>query len=264
MKTQIYSIKGEQVKSMDLPKVFKTGYNPALIRRAVVTEQSTRLQPKGNDITAGLKTSAEYIGRRQAFRSGINKGISRLPRVKLGGGGLGEVRIVPHAKGGRRAHPPKVEKVLEKHMNKKEKKLALMSAIAATTQKELVKERGHELNGIKDVPIIVEDKFQSLKKTKEAVETLTKLGLGKDLNRASKKKVRAGKKRVAKHEKKKSVLIIVGKDDGAIKACRNIQGVDIATVERLNVGLLAPGAHAGRLTVWTESAVKQVGEKYGA
>jgi len=56
---------------------------------------------------------------------------------------------------------------------------------------------------------------------------------------------------------------VAGRKDGLIKASRNLPGVDVITVERLNVELLAPGTHAGRLTVWTESSLKWLGETYG-
>ncbi|MGE5831375.1 MAG: 50S ribosomal protein L4, partial [Methanomicrobiales archaeon] len=36
--------------------------------------------------------------------------------------------------------------------------------------------------------------------------------------------------------------------------------VDAVSVKELNAEHLAPGTHAGRLTVWTAGAVKQLGE----
>ncbi len=262
MKTKVIGLDGKETKSIDLPAVFDSEYRPDLIKRAFTAKQSRGLQPHGADVTAGLRTSATYVGRRGAFRSGINRGMARLPRVKTGGGGLGAVKRVPHAVGGRRAHPPKVEKILKKAINKKEQKLAMQSAIGATTQLELVNERGHKIEG--EVPIVVDDKFEALKKTSEVIVVLQKLGLTPDLERAKEKKVRAGKskKRGKKYKRKKSALIVVT-DDASLKACRNIPGVDAVKANKLNIDLLAPGAHAGRLTVWTEGAIKQVGEAYG-
>ena len=80
----------------------------------------------------------------------INRGMSRLPREKLGGGGLGKVRMVPQSVGGRVAHPPKKEKNYEKKINMKEYMLALKSAIAALANKELAMKRGHKVEKIKD------------------------------------------------------------------------------------------------------------------
>lgn len=262
MKTHVYSVEGKRGEEISLPKVFEEKYLPKVIARAVLAKQSRRLQPKGNDALAGMRTTAEYIGRRSAFRTGINRAMSRLPRIKRGGGGLGQVRLVPQAVGGRRAHPPKPEKVLVKRINKKEMALAMRSAIAATTSKELIGGRGHLLDGVSEVPIIFEDKFEELTKTKDAVKALESVGLGKDLARGRKKNVRAGKgtRRGKKYKRRKSVLVVVAKGG---KALRNIPGVDVMSAKRMDIEKLAPGSKAGRLTVYTTSAIKQLGEKYG-
>lgn len=242
MKAPVYSLTGKKTKEIDLPVVFTKKYRPDLIKRAVVALESTTFQPHGVKPGAGMDTSAEYIGRRRAYRATIGTGDAHLPHTKPGGGGRGGVRKVPQSVGGRRAHPPKVEKKLVKRINKKEKRLALQSCIAATANKDLVKQRGYSLEGIKDIPIVVEDKFQKLEKTKEAVEVLEKLGLKNEL------------------AKKKRIVII---SEGENRPCRNIPGVQVAKANSLNTGILAPGTHAGVLTVWTETAIKKVGEVYG-
>jgi large subunit ribosomal protein L4e len=262
MNAKVYGLDGKQSKSISLPHVFSEDYKPALILKAFTAKQSHMFQPHGSDPLAGLRTTAEYIGRRDAYRSGINKGIGRLPHEKTGGGGIGTVKRVPQSRGGRRSHPPKIEKVLIKALNKKEQALAMRSAIGATTRKELVEGRGHKFTA--ELPIVVDDKFEALKKTSEVIGVLERIGLTSDLARGRIKKVRAGQSRMRgnKHLKKKTALIVVANAD-VIKACRNIPGVDAITTNKLNIELLAPGSHAGRLTVWTEGAIKQVGEKYG-
>ncbi len=258
MKTHVYSVDGKKGKELNLPKVFDEKLNANVIKRAVISKQTERLQPKGADVLAGLRTTAEYIGRRSAFRTGINKAMSRLPRIKPGGGGLGRVARVPHAVGGRRAHPPSAEKVIVKQINKKEYALAVKSAIAATANKKLVEAHGYALDGVTEVPLVFEDALQNISKTKEAVTALTSVGLANDLNRAKPKKVRAGGR--IKYKRKTSVLVMV--TEGG-KAFRNVPGVDVMNVNKINIEKLAPGAVAGRLTVYTESAIKQLGEKYG-
>ncbi len=261
MKVDVYSVEGKPLKKVDLPSVFKTPYRPDLILRAVTAIQSHRIQPKGVYYLAGKDTSAEYVGRRGDYRAGINRGTSRLPRTKPGGGGLGEVRRVPHAKGGLRAHPPKVEKVIGKKINAKERKLALMSAIAASGDITLVRKR-HKVGKI-SLPIIIEDKAEKLKKTKDVEKMLEPLGLADDIKRTKNKKIRAGigKMRGRKYKKKKSVLIIATSKD-LIKAANNIPGVDAVLVKDLNTELLAPGGHAGRLTIWTESAINEASKRW--
>ena len=103
MKAKVCSLDGKRGKELTLPNVFEEEYLPKVIARAVTAKQSTKLQPKGSDVLAGLRTTAEYVGRRAAFRSGINRGKARLPHIKSGGGGLGRVMRVPHSVGGRRS-----------------------------------------------------------------------------------------------------------------------------------------------------------------
>lgn len=260
--TNVYSLSGKPEGKISLPDVFKTQYRPDIIQRAVVSQQANRRQPYGTDPYAGLRTSADYFAnRKHTYRLTMNKGMSRLPREKPGGGGLGKVKRVPHATGGRSAHAPQ-NKDYSKKINKKEYKNALNSAIAATTLKEIVTERGHILGKITELPMIVEDAFESIKKTKEVLETLTNLGLDGDLKRGAVKSITAGKgkSRGRKYKKRKSLLIVVNEDKGVKKAAQNIPGVDIATVKELEVELLAPGTHAGRLTLWTKSAIQNIGK----
>lgn len=261
MKAHVYSLEGKKGREIALPRVFDTAYNPEVISRAVIATQTHRLQRKGSNVRAGFDTSAEYIGRRAAFRSGINRGIARLPHIKTGGGGTGRVMRVPQARGGHRSHPPRVEKVIYKEINKKEYIAAIRSAIAATANAKLVTARGHRIEAV-EMPLVVEDAAQKISKTKDALALLNNIGLGSDLARGKVKTVRAGQStmRGNKYRRKRSVLVVVA--DGG-KAFRNLPGVDVATVSGLSIEQLAPGATAGRLTVYTEASIKQLGEKYG-
>ena len=146
-------------------------------------------------------------------------------------------------------------------INKKERRLALKSAIAATADKSLVEKR---FVVEKELPIIVEDKIESVSKTREVSEVLNKIGVGKDLDNAKskiRKRAGKGKARGRVWKQKKSVLIVTGKNSPVLRASRNLPGVDAVTVRSLNVDLLAPGAQAGRLVVWTKSALKELDEK---
>ncbi len=258
----VYSLSGKALGKVKLPAVFNTEYRPDLIQRAVVALQSQKRQPYGTFERAGLGTSADYFGRRRGgFRQTINRGMSRLPREKPGGGGLGKVRKVPQAVGGRKAHPPKAEKIFAKKINKKEYQYALKSSLAALTNKELAAQRGHKISKkIEQLPLIVEDKMEKLRETKKVLDTLTALGLEDELARAKVRKVRAGKGKMRgrKYKKRKSLLIIVNKDEGIIKGGENIPGVDVVTLNNLNVELLAPGTHPGRLSLWSKSALENV------
>jgi len=84
--------------------------------------------------------------------------------------------------------------------------------------------------------------------------------LKEELDRAKKKKIRAGKgkRRGRKYKKKKSALIIVPEKCDLQKAARNIPGIEISLIKNLNVEKLAPGNNPGRLTIFTKSAVEQL------
>lgn len=191
--------------------------------------------------------------------------MARLPRLhgKLSPHLIWRSRFVPQVKGGREAHPPLTEKVWMQKMNRKERQKAISSAIAATANKELVRKRGHKFEG-KELPIVVEDKIQEIKKTKELVEFLKKVGLVKELERAGKKKIRSGrgKTRGRRYKKRRGPLIVIAEDKGISKAIKNIPGMNFCRVENLSAEHLAPGASCGRLTLYTLSSIEKLGQLF--
>jgi large subunit ribosomal protein L4e len=251
---KIFNLEGKPVGKIDLPPVFKTSLRPDIVKRAVLAIQSKRLQPQGRDPMAGKRTSAESRG--------VNQGISRIPRTK---GPSGVSAFAPGTVGGRAAHPPISNKKIIKKIPKKEKHLALFSAIAATASKEVVASRGHSIEDIPDFPLIVVDELEELKKVKEVEETLIHLGVLSDIFRVEESRtIRAGKGKYRGRKIKQAVgpLIVVSKDGGIIKAAKNIPGVDVVSIKNLNAELLAPGAHLGRLTIWTSNAIGALNELY--
>lgn len=260
MKANVYSLDGKVAKQVELPKAFGEPIRPDLIRRAVISEQTRKYQPKSSYKHAGVETSADYKGRKEDYRSIKNHGISRLPREKLPKGRFGRVRIVPFSVKGRRAHPPKVEKVLIERINNKEYKKAINSAIAATAKKDIVSERGHAVDGVKEFPLIVDASFEKIMKTKDVFKTLCALGLEGDLERGRNRKKVSGvsKNRRGGTRAPRSVLVVIAENGGALKGARNISGVDVTTVDKINASLLAPGTHPGRLTLWTEGAIRKL------
>jgi large subunit ribosomal protein L4e len=251
---KIFSLDGKQVGKTELPTVFSTYVRPDVIKRAVLAIQSHRHQPQGRDPMAGKRTSAESRG--------TGFGMSRIPRTKTPGG---RAAFAPGTVKGRAAHPPTSGKRITKRVPRKERRLALFSAIAATGSKQFVASRGHSIEDVPEIPLIVQDSLEKLKKTKEVEETLTRLGVLSDIYRVREsRKVRAGKGKRRGRRTKKAVgpLLVVAKNDGIVEAARNIPGVDVVAVGSLNAELLAPGAHPGRLTVWTSSAVERLKELY--
>jgi len=249
MMAKVLSLSGEVVEEIELPKVFEEEFRPDIIKRAVLAIQSHRRQPYGPNPLAGVDYAWENWG--------PGYGYARVPRIKHGSRAV----VVPQAVGGRRAHPPKPQRKWAEKINKKEMKKALRSAIAATANVELVKARNHLFEG--ELPKVVVNDIESIKKTKEVIEVFKAIGVYEDVERAKEtKRYRAGKGKMRgrRYKMKKSVLLVVGRDDGILKAAKNLPGVDAVLVRNLNVELLAPGCHAGRLTVWSKSAIEYLGE----
>jgi len=249
MKANLIDLSGSILEEIDLPPVFEEEYRPDLIKRAVLSLQASRRQPYGASRYAGIMASVESWGPGRA--------VSRVPRLK---GGRRAAHI-PGAVKGRRAHPPKPEKDYTRKINSRERNLAIRSAIAATANPELVRGRGHRFQC--NLPVIVDDALDGLARTKDVVGFLQAAGLWEDVMRI-KKRIRAGKGKMRgrKYKQGKSILIVTADKSEVHRGGSNIPGVDVVDVASLNAELLAPGTHAGRLTIWTQGAVKKLEERY--
>jgi len=207
---------------------------------------------------AGKRTTAESYG--------VGRGMSRIPRVKgeryarggMAGFAAGTVK-------GRLTWPPTSAKISLKKINRKELKMAMLSAVAATSSKELVTRRGHKIAAETELPLVVSDETEKIMTSTDAEKILKNIGVWGDAERASNRKARSGKGSVRGRPLKHpvSALVVVSKRQGAEKAFRNFTGVKVVDVTSLNVSDLAPGTHAGRLTIWTESAIKGLGSRLG-
>ncbi len=246
---KVFNLEGKRVGRIRLPEIFKTTLRLDVIKRAVVAIQSHRLQPQGRDPMAGKRTTAESWG--------VGHGMSRVPRLRE----MRRAAFAPGTVGGRPTHPPVTKKKIMKKISKKEKRLALFSAIAATGSKETVVKRGHAVDDVPDFPLVITEDIESMKRTQDLKGVFINLGIWPDIYRVKESiKVRAGKGKMRGRRKKMAVgpLIVISKNDGIVEAARNVPGVDIAFVKDLNAELLAPGTHPGRLTVWTRSSIEEL------
>jgi large subunit ribosomal protein L4e len=248
MQATVRDLDGDDAGEVELPAIFETAYRPDLIKRAVLAAQANRQQDSGTDKYAGLRTPAAS--------QGSGRGLAHVPRQN------GRAREVPQAVSGRAAHPPKAEKDRGLDINKKERKLATRSAIAATADGERVAERGHAFDDDAEIPLVVSDDFEELVKTQDALDALEALGVADDITRAEDgKSVRAGRgtTRGRKYTSPKSILVVTSEDVSL--AARNLAGANVATAAEVSVEDLAPGTDAGRLTLWTESALAEVADR---
>jgi len=261
MKANVYDADGKQTDRMELPGVFGTPLRKDLILRSFLSVMSRSRQAHGTDLLAGNRSSAHYHGRRRRVRwTMMGKEMARMQRIhgKQPGYLQFRARNVPQAVKGREAHPPKTWKDWTQRINKKENRLAIDSAIAATANVALVGARGHKLQDLKELPIVLENAVEKMGKAAELAKLFEALGLSAEIERVSKKKIRAGKgkSRGRKYRVKVGPLIVVAKDSGIGRAAKNFPGVDVARADSLNVAKLAPGALPGRLAIFTKDAIK--------
>ncbi len=243
---RILSTGGEPAGEVALPAAFEAPLRLDMVRKAVLAQQSHRFQRQGRNPMAGKRTTAEGFG--------VGRGISRVPRVGGGGPLSGTAAFAPGTVSGRLAFPPVSAKNPAKRVNDKERRLALRSAVAATASKQLVRTRGHQFDENIGLPLVVTDDMEKFSKAAEAKKLLTVLGLWDDIERVSKsRQTIRGRTRHAV-----GPLIVVEQYHGAEKAFENFEGVDVVRVQDLSVEHLAPGTHPGRLTIWSESAIKTV------
>ena len=257
MKRALYTITGTKDADIELPIIFSTPFRRDLIHKAVTNLTSHKFQRQGRKPNAGMDVVAD------SNDPPTGQGVSRVARMQGGGGGRqGQGAEVASTRGGRQAHPPIVDKVIYKKLNKKENRLALCSAIASTASSELVKLRGHKVEGIESFPIIVTDEIESIAKTSEIIKVLDALKLTKDVERLNVRKPRSGQSRLRGRTKKvgKSVLFVTVDSSNLSKATGALPGVEVRNVKDLSVLDLAPGSSPTRLTVYSKSAIEEIGK----
>lgn len=162
--------------------------------------------------------------------------------------------------------PTKIWRKWHVKVNLNQKRFATVSAVAATALPSLVLARGHRIESVSEIPLVVSNSIESITKTKAAVAALQGLHAHADVSKViASKKIRAGKgkARGRKHRQRRGPLIVYSEDNGIVKAFRNIPGVETSNVRSLNLLQLAPGGHLGRFVIWTEGAFALLDEVFG-
>jgi large subunit ribosomal protein L4e len=266
MKANILDLEGNKKGDIDLPEHFEEEIRLDLIKRAFLAIMSHDRVPYGPNIYAGKKYSVRISKRRRDYKTSYGKGISRAPRkvlMRRGNWFYWVGAFAPGTVGGRRAHPPLVNKIFYENINKKERLKAIRSAIAATIKTDLVGKR-HKIEGV-NLPIVVDASVENLKNTKEFIKLLQSLGLEKELERCKKRKIRAGKGKMRnrKYMEKKGPLFVFSNGVLNTRACENIPGVEAVKVKDLNAKVLAPGGVPGRLVIWSSKAIQELKNLFG-
>merc|ERR1712102_165951 len=256
----VYSEKNEATDApVCLPAVFKAPIRPDIVSFIHHEVAKNHRQAYAVNRDAGHQTSAESWG--------TGRAVARIPRVRGGGthrsgqGAFGNM-----CRGGHMFAPTKVYRRWHRRVNVAQKRYALCSAIAASGVPALVMAKGHRIEEIPEVPLVVSDKVQSYTKTKEAYILLKRTKAYNDIDQVCKtKRMRAGKGKMRNRRRitKRGPLIVYDQDQGLTRAFRNLPGVDTISVDNLNILKLAPGGHVGRFCIWTESAFKKLDNLYG-
>jgi len=166
---------------------------------------------------------------------------------------------------GRMFAPLKTYRRWHRKINTNQKRHAVASALAASAVTPLVFARGHRVQEVPELPLVVDS--LNIETTKTLLGTLRKLGAGEELKRSrDSRKIRQGhgKLRNSRYVLRKGPLIIYGDENNLIKrTARNLPGVDTCNVHRLNLLQLAPGGHLGRFIIWTKDAFKALNNIFG-
>jgi len=198
---------------------------------------------------------------------GTGRAVARIPRAPGGGTHrAGQGAFGNMCRGGGMFSPLKTWRRWHRKVNRKEKRHAIATAIAASGLTPLVMARGHRIDEVPELPLVVTDEAESMTKTKQAIALFNKMGFQSDLTKViDSKHVRAGKgkARNRRYVMRRGPMVIYKEDNGIVRAMRNIPGVTTCKVDNLNLLTLAPGGHFGRLIMWTASAFKELRNIYG-
>jgi len=249
-----YDVEGKEAGEVQLPDVFRVPIRRDLIHRVFMSEFTASLQPKSRNPMAGKRTTAVSLG--------IHHGLARVPRVK----GSTRARLAPFVRGGRRAFPLTVKENIREDVNRKERLMGTMSALAATAVPEMVRDRGHVFEA-KATPVVIDSAvLEAVKRASDARGLLKKVGVYSDVERAAEgTRVRAGKGKMRgrRYVTPVSVLFIVDDVDSPFaRAVRSFPGVDVVEPQLVSVLELAPGGEPGRLTVITSNSLEALAQRF--
>ncbi|TMW61564.1 hypothetical protein Poli38472_012755 [Pythium oligandrum] len=258
----VLSIEGETATvagQVVLPAVFTAPIRPDVVNFVHTNMAKNNRQAYGVSRRAGHQHSAESWG--------TGRAVARIPRIsgsgtaRAGQGAFGNM-----CRGGRMFAPTRIWRRWHRKINVNQRRFAVASALAASALPALVTARGHRIEKVAEIPLVLDDSVESIQKTAQAVKVLAKIGADADVEKVKdSKKVRTGrgKTRNRRYVTRRGPLIVYANANGAEKAFRNIPGVELANVERLNLLQLAPGGHLGRFIIWTKSAFEKLDSIYG-
>ncbi|KAG7353572.1 50S ribosomal protein L4 [Nitzschia inconspicua] len=255
----VFSLSGDKAGETTLPAVMTAPLRPDVVQFVHTNMNKNKRQAYAVAIRAGKQVSASSWG--------TGRAVARIPRV--GGGGTsrsGQGAFGNMCRGGRMFAPTKTWRKWHKKININQKRYAVASALAASAIPALVMARGHKIDEVPEVPLVLDTGVESTKKTSVAKDILNAIGAMDDVEKAGdSKKIRAGKGKMRnrRYTMRRGPLVIYAANDGIEQAFRNLPGVELCCVDRLNLLQLAPGGHMGRFCVWSQAALDKLDTIYG-
>jgi len=252
----------EVVKQVALPGIFTAPIRPDVINFVHTQMNKNHRQAYAVDAErAGMQTAAASWG--------TGRAVSRIPRVSGGGTHrAGQGAFGNMCRGGRMFNPTRIWRRWHRKISLGHRRYAVASAVAASGVTPLVMARGHRVNEVPELPLVLGvDNLKSISQTKKAYEFLERFGLSEDVDKAKEsKKIRAGtgKSRNRRYVSRLGPLLVhADSTSPLIKAVRNLPGLDTCYVDHLNLLQLAPGGHMGRLIIWTDDAFAKLDRLFG-
>lgn len=250
---------GKKAGEVALPGVFL-----APIRRDVVHFVHTNMAKNSRQAYAVSK----YAGHQHSAISwGTGRAVARVPRISGGGTHRsGQGAFANMCRAGRMFAPTKTYRRWHRKINVNQRRYAAASAIAASAVPALVMARGHRVDKVEEIPLVL-DNVAALTRAKDAIKALQAVGAYEDVEKSKAShhvRAGAGKARNRRYVERKGPLVVHTEGRAVEKAFRNLAGVDLVHVDRLSVLNLAPGGHLGRFCVWTKSAFERLQQLFGS
>lgn len=255
----VFSLTGDKAGETTLPAVMMAPLRPDIVQFVHTNMNKNHRQAYAVNIRAGKKVVASSWG--------TGRAVARIPRV--GGGGTsrsGQGAFGNMCRGGRMFAPTKTWRRWNMKINISQKRYAVASALAASAVPALVMSRGHVVDEVPEIPLVLDSSLESAAKTSAAKGILHAVGALADVEKvADSKQIRAGKGKMRnrRYVQRRGPLVIYKSNDGVERAFRNLPGVELCCVSRLNLLQLAPGGHMGRFCIWSQAALDELETIYG-
>jgi large subunit ribosomal protein L4e len=250
---------GNVVSQANLPAVMTAPIRPDIVNYVHNLMSKNSRQAYAVSKKAGMQTPAVSWG--------TGRAVSRIPRVPGGGTSRsGQGAFGNMCRGGRMFAPTKIWRRWHRKINVNQRRYAVSSALAASAVTPLVMARGHRVDAVPELPLVLSDSVNSCSKTKDALAILKAFGADADVQKCKdSRKVRtgSGKMRNRRYVMRRGPLVVYANDEGLVRGFKNLPGVECASVDNLNLLDLAPGGHLGRFIIWTEGAFNKLDEIFG-